>query len=302
MGTQKTNKNWEKMQPLRLINNRIFCVVILSIAINMNIDASESFALNRYIQYSFSLQNTGNMLLPDSEFWMYAPVHNASQEILSIKANYQYQLTSDRLGNQILHFSFHNIPPFGTKIITIQAQLLIYQSPQSTISDNLEIFLKHEKYVESNSQEIINLAKKLQASENIKTTKNIFKWVSTNLTYTGYIMNDRGALWALNNQKGDCTEYMYLFVALCRANGIPARGIGGYVYNKDSVLHPSDYHNWAEFYLDGAWNIADPQKDIFMDNYSHYISMRIISESPENPMGNYHRFRFSGDGLKIYMN
>jgi len=95
---------------------------------------------------------------------------------------------------------------------------------------------------------------------------------------------------------------MHLFVALCRANKIPARCIGGYVRRENATLKPADYHNWAEFYQDGAWRIADPQRKLFMRNQSHYVAMQVIAESSENPMGNYHRFRFSGNGLKVIMN
>jgi len=292
------------MQLLRLIHKNIkFCLILLIVVIHVNIDASESSGLKRYIQYSFSLQNTNNVYLPEAELWAYAPVSKtSSQKSLNIHSRLPYQITSDRLGNQIIHFTFKNIPPFGTKIITIQAHLRMYSLPESISSEHLEIFLKHEQYIESKSKEIVNLANKLRLTEKKQTVENIFKWVSLNLDNSGYMRNDRGALWALNNRKGDCTEFMYLFVALCRANDIPARGIGGYVYDKNSILHPVDYHNWAEFYVDGVWRIADPQKQNFMENYSHYIAMRIISASSENTMGTYHKFRFSGEGLKVYMN
>lgn len=49
---------------------------------------------------------------------------------------------------------------------------------------------------------------------------------------------------------------MYLSMALARANGIPARGIAGYVYGGNAVLHPEDNHNWAEFYLDNKRLLA----------------------------------------------
>ena len=121
------------------------------------------------------------------------------------------------------------------------------------------------------------------------------------MQYTGYSPKDRGALYALKKRKGDCTEFMHLFAAISRASGIPARGIGGYVCNTNMILRPSDYHNWVEFYEDGAWRIADPQKRVFMENQSHYIAMNLIGESTKNPMGRFHRFRFTGDGLKVKM-
>jgi hypothetical protein len=94
---------------------------------------------------------------------------------------------------------------------------------------------------------------------------------------------------------------MSLFAALCRAKKIPARGIGGYVCSGDSILQPGSYHNWAEFYEAGAWRIADPQKKVFRNRPSDYIAMRIIGESSKNPMGEFNRFRSSGDGLEVKM-
>jgi len=135
----------------------------------------------------------------------------------------------------------------------------------------------------------------------LKTAENIFNWVANNVKYSGYLSNDRGALYALSHKKGDCTEYMYLFTALCRASKIPARCIGGYICRKNSVLRPNGYHNWSEFYQDSTWRVVDPQNKNFMKDPSHYIAMKVFGSSSESSMGGYHRFRFKGDGLKVRM-
>ena len=166
----------------------------------------------------------------------------------------------------------------------------------------LNHYLHAEQYIESDDPALQNLAQKFKTPDVLKTTKKIFNWVANNVKYIGYVSQDRGALYALRHKKGDCTEYMYLFVALCRTAGIPARGIGGYIIEKNTILKPAAYHNWAEFYEDGVWKIADPQNKVFMKDQSHYIAMRIISESAENPMAHYHRFRIAGDGIKVNMN
>jgi transglutaminase-like putative cysteine protease len=163
-------------------------------------------------------------------------------------------------------------------------------------------YLQPEPYCESDDPDIIQLAEQLTAPTPDVTVKNIFQWVATHITYTGYLKQPRGARYALQYRKGDCTEFMYLFMALCRAAGIPARGVGGYVVTRNTILKPSEYHNWAEFYLDGVWHLADPQRKVFMRNQSDYLVMRIIGESPDNPMGEYRRFRFAGDGLRVRMN
>ena len=95
---------------------------------------------------------------------------------------------------------------------------------------------------------------------------------------------------------------MSLFVALCRASGISARGIGGYICPESTIVKPGAYHNWAEFHHNGTWQIADPQNKVLMQNQAGYIAMRIIRASEDNPMGSFDRFRIKGQGLKAKMN
>jgi transglutaminase-like putative cysteine protease len=95
---------------------------------------------------------------------------------------------------------------------------------------------------------------------------------------------------------------MALFVALCRAAGIPARGIGGYVVKQDKIVKPEDYHNWAEFYHDGTWQLADPQEKKFMEDEQNYIAMRVIGKSSGNFLTDNSRFMVSGNNIKVKMN
>jgi len=262
-----------------------------------------TYPVSRHIQYAFTLQNRTNRVIKNAEFWTYAPVKKtATQRCTRFEISHPHQLIKDDLGNQILHFTFNDFPPYATKIITINAHLSVSDAANPIAVPDFKIFLRPEKYIECDDACLCSAAQKLKASKTLKTTERIFHWVANNLRYAGYIKNDRGALYALKTKEGDCTEFMHLFVALCRANKIPARCIGGYVRRENATLKPADYHNWAEFYQDGAWRIADPQRKLFMRNQSHYVAMQVIVESSENPMANYHRFRFSGNGLKVIMN
>jgi transglutaminase-like putative cysteine protease len=257
----------------------------------------------RQIQYSFTLQNKTNRMLEKAEFWTYAPAkETATQHTIKIEASHPHQLIMDDLGNQILYFNFENLPPYATKIITIKAILELSSVPNQVSEINLEPFLLPEKYIESDNPEIAGFANEFTAAEPSKTARKIFTWVADNLEYAGYLKDNHGALYALKNKKGDCTEYMSLFVALTRANNVPARGIGGYIVTANAILKPYEYHNWAEFYDDGVWRIVDPQKKVFMQDQSHYIAMKIIGESKNNLMGDFDRYRYAGDGLKVQMN
>jgi transglutaminase-like putative cysteine protease len=265
--------------------------------------AKSPYVIPRHIQYSFTIQNRTSRVIKGAEFWTYAPVkHTPTQQCMSVKASQPFQVVLDDQGNQILYLVFHTLPPYTTRIITIEAELLLSDTPNRVSKTDLRTYLQEERYCESGNPEIARLSKSLKGPDPVKTAENIFRWVASNVRYSGYVRNPRGALYALRNKKGDCTEFMYLFAALCRANNIPARGMGGYLARENAVLKPNAYHNWAEFYHDGVWRIADPQRKIFMQNQSHYIAMQVLVQSPANPMGKYHRFRCVGEGLKVKMN
>jgi len=262
-----------------------------------------SYSVPRQIQYSFTLQNKTDHLVKKADFWTYAPVkQTATQRCNHIEASHPYRLISDDLGNQVLHFTLNNFPPYGTKIITINVALLLSDSPNDATLSDPKLYLQPEKYIESNNATLLRTAHKLSKEAPLKTAENIFNWVANNVKYSGYLSSDRGALYALSHKKGDCTEYMYLFTALCRANQIPSRCIGGYICRENTILKPSGYHNWSEFYDDSTWRVVDAQNKIFMKDPSRYIAMRVFGASLEDPAGTFHRFRFKGDGLKVRMN
>jgi len=263
----------------------------------------EGYTIAKNIQYSYTLQNTTNRVIEKAEFWAHAPVkQTAHQFCQDLTANYPFQLNTDRYGNQVLHFIFENLAPYAARIITVKAGLLVSPSANPIAAEPEAADLLPEKFVESDHPAIRRAAAKLRESDPIKTINAVFSWVASHVSYSGYAARDRGALYALEQKKGDCTEYMDLFVALCRANGMPARRIGGYVSPQNAVLKARDYHNWGEFYLDGAWQVADPQNNVLMQNQEEYIAMRIIRAAGDNPPGSYNRFQVKGEGLKARMN
>ena len=286
----------------------VFCLSFALVGVNVSrmeggaVPVEPAYPILKDIQYGFTLRNKTNQILKGAEFWAYAPVKlTSTQKCLKIEVSDPYQLILDDLGNQILHFRFEDLPPYSVKLIAIKTSLGLSNTSHPIPIGDVQPFLRPEKYIESDHPELKQFAKKFESATPRETAESLFRWVAKNISYAGYLRDTRGALYALRNKRGDCTEYMCLFAALCRANRIPARGIGGYVCRESSLLEPSSYHNWAEFYEEGAWRIGDPQKNIFMQNSSQYIAMRIIGESEKNPMGESNRFRSSGDGLEVEM-
>ena len=271
------------------------------VAVNPVLAAAEQNK-SKTIQYSFTITNTSNRIASEVVFQTFAPVSETSWQVIPrTGSSHTYKTITDEAGNQILEFTIKNLPPFSSKIIYIRSEVGNRQSPK-IFSDASENYLQPEFHIESDHPAMIDLAEKLKQEENLATAKAFFNWAAANIRYSGYRSKSQGALYALQHKSGDCTEYMSLFIALCRAAGIPARGIGGYVIAQDAILKPENYHNWAEFYHNGVWHLADPQEKKFMKEEQNYIAMRIIGDSPDNSMVDNGRFMVTGDNIKVKMN
>ena len=188
------------------------------------------------------------------------------QNILSIR----YSPEPSRLfygnGNRYAEFVFIN-PDRQIKIdINIRAELLRYdlitvrgkrERDCSEISE-LEEFLKQEKHIEKEHPQIQEIAQSIEGQTEVDIVKKIYNYVTDNMEYAIHGRKDWGAVKALQQKKGDCSEYSDLFVAICRAKNIPARVATGYTVQYDNI---SSRHNWVEVYLqDYGWVPFDPSR------------------------------------------
>jgi transglutaminase-like putative cysteine protease len=257
------------------------------------------YTIPRHIQYSYTIRNKSNHFIKKAEFWAYGPIKESStQKCEKLKVSHPYQAIQDKSGNQILYFQFKDIPPFGTVLLNIEADILFSTQPVQ-MTEDISTYLKPGKNIQSDEPEIKKAAEIFKTENSLRSVEKIFEFVSNHIEYTGYQSQSYGALYALKQRKGDCTEFMDLFIALCRANAIPARGLGGYYIKESSLLQPNAYHNWAEFYYKGAWHTADPQRKIFMPPGGNYIGLRIISGSSDDFLDADEQFRIKGENLEV---
>ena len=123
-------------------------------------------------------------------------------------------------------------------------------------NENYLFYTKPEQFIELN-EEITEKAIEIAGSQPnpFQKAKLIFDWVNNNMTYF-YPPPKRGAAAALETLKGDKGQYSYLFIALCRAVGVPARFVAGFQADETSKMR---YHTWAEFLIpEHGWLPADP--------------------------------------------
>ena len=264
-------------------------------------DAQPGGPVERYVRYGFTLQNETGQLVPAADLWVCAPLKATSlQQQLDLKASQPYDETTDGLGNQVLHFTFRSIPPYAVRIVSVEATVAWHTEAEPMgIAPGTD--LQPAPMFEFDNEAFARLIPEFPKNDSAQAARAIFDWVRQHIRDIGYDGTDRGALYALTQKKGDCTEFATLFAALCRREGIPARAMGGYVISQNTTLDPAAFHNWAEFYMNGAWHLADPQRGAFNEMSAQYIATRVLGES-DSPLGNHARFRFTGDGIKAVMN
>ena len=262
-----------------------------------------TYQQQRLLRFSYEISNNSSSAIQSAKFSSYLPVAITSNQ-LNNATNSDRKFTEEKgdLGNRVAHFDVGLIPPYGKKIVKFVAQIDTAEKANQTELVDAEQYLKEEKYIELSHPKVSSLAQSLKGDSKQESAQRIYQWASTRIKYAGYVSEDKGALQAIQTFAGDCTEYMYTVIALARSLGIPARGIGGYVYEKDAVVSPSDYHNWAEVYFDGRWHIVDAQKKAFMEGSENYISMRILSDESVSLLGSSHRFSTAGNNLVVRMN
>ena len=83
----------------------------------------------------------------------------------------------------------------------------------------------------------------------------IEQWIFNNIFYVSGSTNHlTTATDVLIHRAGVCRDFAHLGIALCRALGIPARIVVGYVHIDDFI---PDFHAVFEAYLEGGWVLFD---------------------------------------------
>lgn len=245
------------------------------------------------------------------------------QNIVSVNYSPAPSRVFDENGNRYATFAF-NSPGKKEKVtINVKAELFRHDlltarmnRTQSTSSsggqapakdDNPRDYLKHEKYLEKNHQLVRDAADGISGETDIDVVKGIYDYVLDNMEYSILGQREWGAARAIELKKGDCTEYSDLFVALCRAKGIPARVVSGYTVGFGPTTKG---HNWVEAYLnDYGWVPFDPtagdvtnpivRGNAFSNLPPVYIYLSHVRNDPVLRNYNFAAYTYYGDRIKV---
>ncbi|MEM7395275.1 MAG: transglutaminase-like domain-containing protein, partial [Verrucomicrobiota bacterium] len=231
----------------------------------------------------------------------YAPMNDGRrQRCVELRTGHAHWIETDAYGNRVMVFTVETWPPFATKVISIDADLELRDEPASGKKGNLVDYLQPEPAMPFDKAVFKDQSPMKRFAARLRTGGLIHQWVADAVADAGYVKEDRGALYALSEKRGDCTEYSSLFTALCRSRSIPSRRMGGYICNRNMRLTPLRFHNWSEFLEDGSWKLSDPQKRVLDRRYDRYVAMQVLG--PEAGISRNRRFAVNSKSILVEMN
>jgi len=250
----------------------------------------------RLLRFTLTATNPTPATLGQQALWIYMPMRLTSTQALEqLTVSAPHELLGDSLEHSIVKLTFDSVAPLASKVVSFTAHVRLAPQPAPSVLPDPKAWLGAQRFIEVNDLAVQARAAQLRKASTVDTASAIYEWVRSNLQYAGYLADPLGARVALATRRGDCTEYACLAVALARANGIPARAVGGYVAQGSVAPRPQDYHDWAEVHVDGAWRTLDAQKENWYQPLPGYVAFRIDTEAALNPIGLAHRFRIDGE-------
>ena len=153
------------------------------------------------------------------------------------------------------------VAEFSYRVLSFGTQYRVSPDQIADYDKNSELYKRYteaENLIQSDNPEICAKARNLTGNVPNVHDKilRIYDFVTSHIRFSNQ-EEERGALWALENGSGDCSEFSYLFTALCRAIGVPARVQAGFAF-RSTGRNIEDGHMWAEYYLEGyGWIPVD---------------------------------------------
>ncbi len=265
----------------------------------------------------------GDLPLTELEIWLPLPISSESQTIQAVQVPGPMKVHEEetRTGRVARFFSRQNLPQPGEND---RLELSYSVRPKAVHADLDRVFatrwddapakpdgpsyLRREPAIEIDLNRIRTQAAELKRASN---GPGRFAWEAygrvieqTVYTRMGKL---KGAKFCLEKGQGECGDYSALFVALCRAAGVPARPVVGYLINEKAAT----WHVWAEFRLptgewipvDGSGGDGDERRR--KANFGHHDARRVaLSRTfdirPRKPSGGHSRVECLQSGAAWY--
>lgn len=250
---------------------KIIRLIIIIYFLQLNVLKSQEIRTVKIVE-TYTINQFGDI----EKCEIYIPIiedYNKRQKVKSIDFSKrpQYKIKIDDTRYAVFEFSKFELRM--TPFIEIKTELDLYDydlliAQNKTLNSKLKKN-KRRKYLKTRGLYKLNetVFKRILMKTSLYKiffVNQIHDYVTNHLEYSTFFGKDKGALYAFNTKKGDCTEYADLMISICRYSNIPARRVSGLTVKQDkmsvlSQIFRSSGHAWVEVYFDEfGWVPFDP--------------------------------------------
>jgi len=218
------------------------------------------------VRFIHNVKNDGPGILEYLRLYALCPSDLDRQEITDLTFSPDgEQLTEDNRGQPIVAYEFEHVPPETTVETVWRARVrtwdLYYDIDPGDVGALSEVpeevssdFLAEEDMLQIGHPTITKARDEALAGETnpLIMARSIFDWVRENVEYEiGGGWDDAATV--IERGSGSCSEYAFVFTALCRSAGLPARWTGALVRSGPASgpgpYRDNSHHRWVEVYI-----------------------------------------------------
>jgi transglutaminase-like putative cysteine protease len=212
--------------------------------------------------------DVGDVALRSLEIWIPVPMAQPEQQVRSVKIEPEVPVVRDAGGQAAVArlYLTEGLPgpvqsvrlrvsyEIASREIAVDRRALEkYRFRAYRKDEKYHYFTRPEKKIEVAQPAIAEQATSLRGRNPLEIARAAYDRVLDRTEYK-LVNGLKGAVYCLANRHGECGDYSALFVALCRAAGVPARPVAGFWADQTD-----QWHCWAEFMLPGGeWIPVDP--------------------------------------------
>lgn len=222
---------------------------------------------------TFSIRLASPPQIQDVKMWFPYPTSDLNQRIDNLQFNGNYSTFTlsrePQSGALYLYTEWHDTQKERRLTVTFKAtaqerrveKLVERKVP---LPPEVAKYVQAEFWIPSDNMKVKDLARRITAGRKgmLPKARAVYDWVVDNTrrdpNVPGCGVGNVEA--TLAARSGKCADLSTLFVALCRAAGVPAREVFGLRLGRPGQTDISNgHHCWAEFYLPGTgWVPVDP--------------------------------------------
>ncbi len=236
------------------------------------------------MNFTHEVRNYGPGTLKALDIYLAIPEESDHQTLLDeprFYADIAPQHITDKWGQAFAAFHFENIPAGGSAKASYFVAADLYdtryfirpervgtlkdvpvQFRDKFLADDTKFDLKNPVVLDAVREAVgdAHTGVRMDETNMYWKARKIYNWINDTLFYElsgGW--NVAPAI--IERGNGSCSEYTFVFIAMCRAAGIPARYTGALSVRGDRASEDDVFHRWCEIYLPPyGWIPVDPSR------------------------------------------